>query len=200
MKLALRTFSGTTQQLVIYLHGTIQVTYFSNLHNIPIQVYIPPTYPHIPPCYFLIPSSSKQKFCKKPQFFLIYPLDIIIKPRHKFCDAHGVIYHPMVSKWDSKYTILQILMELQKEFSNDPPVCCLFFNLHQCDFINHYMDTKRLCLPLFIKLLHYHQEKPQDHLPIPTKIHHNKINYLLIFNQIITIINNKQTMCQKNQL
>lgn len=56
---ALRTYAGTSQQPVIYLHGVIEITHNSSLYNVPIQIYIPPTYPTAPPSLFVIETPSK---------------------------------------------------------------------------------------------------------------------------------------------
>ena len=47
---------------------------------------------------------------------------MMIKPRHKYCDGEGMIYHPMISRWNYTFTVAQLLAELVKTFSSDLPV------------------------------------------------------------------------------
>ena len=54
--------SGHVQQSslpnVIYLHGAIQVPYFNQSYNIPVNIYVPPNYPSAPPLCYIVPTES----------------------------------------------------------------------------------------------------------------------------------------------
>jgi len=101
----LRTPAGLSKQVVVYIHGAIQIKYYNNIYNVPMNVFISPSYPSTPPFCFVIPNPK-----------------IMIKPRNKHCDSQGIIYHPMISQWNSNLTISHLLVELVKVFSGDPPI------------------------------------------------------------------------------
>lgn len=110
---------------VIYLHGAIQVPYFNQSYNIPVNIYVPPNYPSAPPFCYIKPTESIYEFISP--FFLFFflillDLDMMIKPRHKLCDTEGVIYHPMISRWSTSYSIAQLITQLLRDFANDIPV------------------------------------------------------------------------------
>jgi ESCRT-I complex subunit TSG101 len=51
-------------------------------YNIPVAIWLPEGYPRGPPMMYVVPTP-----------------DMIIKPRHSFVDASGVVLSPYVRNW-----------------------------------------------------------------------------------------------------
>jgi ESCRT-I complex subunit TSG101 len=91
---------------VVYLSGTIPVQYNNASYNIPVAVWIPLSYPAVPPVVYVTPTA-----------------DMIVKPRHRHVDSAGMTYLPYLSSWSAKTCNLRDLVATMcKVFGADPPV------------------------------------------------------------------------------
>ncbi|KAI9136757.1 UEV domain-containing protein [Paraphysoderma sedebokerense] len=95
----------TTIQLCLY--GTLPIAFRGSTYNIPIEIWVPLTYPSTPPICFVRPTPT-----------------MLVKPS-QHVDANGKIYHPYLSYWHSRpetATIMDFLEILKSIFSQEPPV------------------------------------------------------------------------------
>ena len=91
---------------IICLVGTIPVSYKMNTYNIPVNIWIPDTYPLAPPVVFVTPTS-----------------DMMISPRHRHVDDKGIVYLPYLSSWSpNSCSLVGLAGVLAQVFSEDPPV------------------------------------------------------------------------------
>lgn len=90
----------------VYLAGTIPVVYNGASYNIPVAVWVPLSYPAVPPVVYVTPTP-----------------DMIVKPRHRHVDSAGMTYLPYLSSWSAKLCNLRDLVATMcKVFGSDPPV------------------------------------------------------------------------------
>jgi ESCRT-I complex subunit TSG101 len=69
---------------LLSLTGTIPVAIRGNTYNIPVSIWLPHQYPHVPPIAFVTPTNQ-----------------MVIKP-NQHVDLAGKIYHPYLSYWASR--------------------------------------------------------------------------------------------------
>ncbi|EDR23957.1 hypothetical protein EDI_256170 [Entamoeba dispar SAW760] len=87
------------------LVGTIPIQYLGVQYNIPIMVMFPYDYPMKPPFFFTDPSP-----------------DMVIVPQHPYAMADRTIVHPLLQRWNDSSNSLDVLVCLQQDFSNYPPL------------------------------------------------------------------------------
>ncbi|CAG8785256.1 7448_t:CDS:2, partial [Acaulospora morrowiae] len=93
---------------LIYLHGTIQITYRATPYNIPVNFWIPTEYPKAPPLAFVAPTPN-----------------MIIK-RSNYVDVSGRCYHPYLQNWGTQQNeesnLVTLCTILQNVFGQNSPV------------------------------------------------------------------------------
>jgi ESCRT-I complex subunit TSG101 len=71
-------------QLLLCLYGTIPVSYRGATYNIPVAVWITPSYPKHPPIVYVTPTPN-----------------MLVK-MGKHVDLAGKVYHPMLATWHTR--------------------------------------------------------------------------------------------------
>lgn len=75
-------------------------------YNIPVSLWLPESYPQVPPIMYVVPTP-----------------DMIIKPRHPFVDASGLVSTPYIRNWVSPHSTLMIMCnDISIQFGQDPPL------------------------------------------------------------------------------
>lgn len=75
-------------------------------YNIPVSLWLPETYPNVPPIMYVVPTP-----------------DMIIKPRHAFVDASGIVNTPYLRNWQQPHSTLMIMCnDISIQFGQDPPL------------------------------------------------------------------------------
>jgi ESCRT-I complex subunit TSG101 len=95
---------GKKKQL-LQLYGTIPIYFKGAKYNIPMNFFIPETYPQHAPISFVSPTDN-----------------MIIKPKHRHVDIQGRCYSPYLSRWNNSCTIYELVNDLSTLFNDDPPV------------------------------------------------------------------------------
>eukprot|EP01119_Soliformovum_irregulare_P017478 TRINITY_DN5206_c0_g1_i1.p1 TRINITY_DN5206_c0_g1~~TRINITY_DN5206_c0_g1_i1.p1 ORF type:complete len:258 (-),score=3.25 TRINITY_DN5206_c0_g1_i1:27-800(-) len=97
---------GPSPQNILYLAGTVPISYNSVQYNIPVNIWIIEAYPYSPPIAYVTPVQG-----------------MIIKPKHRHVDSNGVVYLPYLSTWSaSSCNLTALVATMSKVFSDDPPV------------------------------------------------------------------------------
>jgi len=98
---------GTASPPVLLLSGTIAMPYRAVNYNIPIDVYLSPSYPARAPVVFVRPVSSME-----------------VKERHRHvAQADGKVYMPYLHNWQPhSHNLIELVVTMSSLFSNDPPV------------------------------------------------------------------------------
>ena len=95
---------GTTCHALL-LSGTIPMTYRGSQYNIPIDLYITPKYPLLPPVVYVRPIST-----------------MMIKEGHQHVGSDGMVYMPYFSQWNQYCNLVDACTHMSRIFSNEPPV------------------------------------------------------------------------------
>lgn len=75
-------------------------------YNIPVSLWLPERYPNVAPIMYVVPTP-----------------DMIIKPRHAFVDASGVVNSPYLRNWSQPHSTLMIMCnDVSIQFGQDPPL------------------------------------------------------------------------------
>ena len=75
-------------------------------YNIPVSLWLPERYPHVAPIMYVVPTP-----------------DMIIKPRHAFVDASGVVSSAYLRNWSQPHSTLMIMCnDVSIQFGQDPPL------------------------------------------------------------------------------
>lgn len=75
-------------------------------YNIPVSLWLPDRYPNVPPIMYVVPTP-----------------DMIIKPRHAFVDASGVVSSAYLRNWSQPHSTLMIMCnDVSIQFGQDPPL------------------------------------------------------------------------------
>ena len=75
-------------------------------YNIPVSLWLPERYPNVPPIMYVVPTP-----------------DMIIKPRHAFVDASGIVNTPYLRNWQQPHSTLMIMCnDISIQFGQDPPL------------------------------------------------------------------------------
>ena len=73
---------GTTTPPVLLLRGTIPMIYKNVTYNLPVDLYLPPSFPYVPPTVYVRPIGGMS-----------------IKPNHKHVGLDGMVYLPYLAEW-----------------------------------------------------------------------------------------------------
>ncbi|KAH6589751.1 hypothetical protein BASA50_009844 [Batrachochytrium salamandrivorans] len=105
-KTDLYTQDDGRQLVLLCISGTIPIVFNGSVYNIPIALWLPPTYPSQPPFAHVLPTPT-----------------MVVKPS-KHVDISGRIYHPFLAYWHLRptSTIPQFVRVLIEIFSVEPPV------------------------------------------------------------------------------
>ena len=75
-------------------------------YNIPVSLWLPERYPNVAPIMYVVPTP-----------------DMIIKPRHAFVDASGVVSSAYLRNWSQPHSTLMIMCnDVSIQFGQDPPL------------------------------------------------------------------------------
>lgn len=86
--------------------GTLPMYYQGVKYNIPVSLWLPDRYPNVPPIMYVVPTP-----------------DMIIKPRHAFVDASGVVSSAYLRNWSQPHSTLMIMCnDVSIQFGQDPPL------------------------------------------------------------------------------
>jgi len=96
---------SNSPQPVMNLTGTIPVTFNTATYNIPVTIWITDQFPYRPPLCIVTPTSG-----------------MIIKAKHQHVDSAGMVYLPYITAWNPNCSLLGLVTEMGKVFSQDPPV------------------------------------------------------------------------------
>lgn len=94
-------------QLLLSIYGTVPSYFQNSVYRIPIEVWVPKTYPQAPPIVFVTPTQ-----------------DMMIQPGN-YVDANGKFYNPYLSSWQPSvpsFNLVNLLNLLSECFSKEPPV------------------------------------------------------------------------------
>uniref|UniRef100_A0A060T873 ARAD1C34210p n=1 Tax=Blastobotrys adeninivorans TaxID=409370 RepID=A0A060T873_BLAAD len=91
-------------ELLLCIFGTIPAYFSNNVYRIPVEFWVPKSYPVHPPFAFVRPTSN-----------------MIIHPGNHV-DANGRCYHPYISYWDHTHSLIEFVRILSTVFSKEPPV------------------------------------------------------------------------------
>lgn len=80
---------GSSTPPVLLLRGTIPMQYKGVLYHLPIDLYLPPSYPCVCPTVYVRPVSS-----------------MCIKPNHKHVGLDGMVYLPYLAQWKAPTTTI----------------------------------------------------------------------------------------------
>lgn len=90
----------------LLIDGTIKMNYNGNVYNIPINIYIPPNYPILPPTAYVRPISS-----------------MMIKKDHRHVGADGMVYMPYFHNWKkNSHNLMGTCNQMSYMFEKEPPV------------------------------------------------------------------------------
>ncbi|KAL2097567.1 hypothetical protein ACEWY4_006774 [Coilia grayii] len=99
-------YPNNEKKRLVYLGGTIPVTYEGNVYNIPIRIWIHETHPHSPP-----------KCCVWPSAFMV------INTKSSFVDASGHIHLHCLNNWKIGWSSLSIVLEeMRAAFQRETPL------------------------------------------------------------------------------
>lgn len=89
---------GSLHQLIMLVQGV--------KYNIPVSLWLPERYPNVAPIMYVVPTP-----------------DMIIKPRHAFVDASGVVNSAYLRNWSQPHSTLMIMCnDVSIQFGQDPPL------------------------------------------------------------------------------
>lgn len=99
------TFDDGRQMTMIVLTGTIPISYKGTRYNIPVSVWLDPSYPELPPTPMVCPTPT-----------------MVVKPGANV-DVSGRVYLPYLHAWDQAQSNLCGLVAVMCEvFGQSPPV------------------------------------------------------------------------------
>eukprot|EP01126_Amoeba_proteus_P004331 TRINITY_DN11450_c1_g1_i1.p1 TRINITY_DN11450_c1_g1~~TRINITY_DN11450_c1_g1_i1.p1 ORF type:complete len:165 (+),score=30.64 TRINITY_DN11450_c1_g1_i1:54-548(+) len=100
-----RGHDDNTQTPLIFLAGTLPITWKATQYNIPILIKITATYPHHPPTVMVNPTP-----------------EMTIVSRHPNVDVNGTCFLPYLTSWNQSFSLVGLASVLQQAFSIVPPV------------------------------------------------------------------------------
>jgi ESCRT-I complex subunit TSG101 len=95
---------GTTCHALL-LSGTIPMSYRGAQYNVPIDLYLTPKYPLLPPVVYVRPINT-----------------MMIKEGHQHVGSDGMVYMPYFSQWNQYCNLVDACTQMSRIFSNEPPV------------------------------------------------------------------------------
>lgn len=108
LTVSLGTFSppSAAPQRLVYVGGTVQITYRAVRYNIPVRLWIMSYYPAGPPVVYVRPTEN-----------------MCVNPKHDDVDAHGQVHIAELMAWDPARSSLPAVIErMVVVFSVRPPV------------------------------------------------------------------------------
>jgi len=101
------TLYTPSPQALLTLSGTVPITYKGSTYNIPVDLYIPLSYPVSSPRVYVRPTPTMS-----------------IKPNHKHVDSEGLLYTPYLSSWtpSTRPNLDSLVREIRDIFGSEPPV------------------------------------------------------------------------------
>ena len=90
---------------VLILTGTAPIDFKGARYNIPVEMYVLPTHPVVPPQAFVRPTQS-----------------MMVKPNHRHVGSDGMIYLPYLNSWGQGSNLVDLLKIMSEVFSADPPL------------------------------------------------------------------------------
>ncbi|KAJ7528987.1 hypothetical protein O6H91_15G028500 [Diphasiastrum complanatum] len=106
LKTAIFTHNDGRAVNLLQAHGTIPMLYKEVSYNIPVTLWLLESYPRNPPLIYVTPTR-----------------DMIIKPRHRFVDASGLVSAPFLDQWIfPRCNLVELVQNLSSVFGQDPPL------------------------------------------------------------------------------
>ena len=97
--------NGESTPPVLVFSGTIAMSYKGQTYNIPVDMYLPPQYPHRPPVIYVRPTVG-----------------MMIKPNHEHVGSDGNVYMPYLSEWRAPtHSLVEMAVCLSSLFGAEPP-------------------------------------------------------------------------------
>lgn len=99
------TYNDGSRKHLVYLNGTIPVTYRGTTYNIPVAIWLQEPHPQTPPLCFVRPTNTMQV------------------RQGKHVDANGRVYLPYLTEWRPRtHTLVGCIQVMITVFSEEPPV------------------------------------------------------------------------------
>ncbi|KAF8628460.1 hypothetical protein AX15_003972 [Amanita polypyramis BW_CC] len=101
------TYDDGRTQLLLCVHGVLPITFRRASYNIPIALWIPQTYPKLPPIIYVVPNN-----------------DMLVKPG-TYVDVSGRCSPEYIRNWERKSegcNLIILLEVMQDQYSRDPPL------------------------------------------------------------------------------
>mmetsp|Transcript_18588 Transcript_18588/g.53372 ORF Transcript_18588/g.53372 Transcript_18588/m.53372 type:complete len:459 (+) Transcript_18588:465-1841(+) len=97
--------NGDATPPVLVFSGTVAMSYKGTTYNIPVDIYLPPQYPHRPPVIFVRPTPG-----------------MMIKPNHQHVGSDGNVYMPYLTEWRAQsHSLMEMTVCLSSLFGAEPP-------------------------------------------------------------------------------
>ena len=97
--------TGESTPPVLVFSGTVAISYRGTTYNIPVDIYLPPQYPHRPPVIFVRPTHG-----------------MMIKPNHQHVGPDGNVYMPYLHEWRAQsHSLVEMAVCLSSLFGAEPP-------------------------------------------------------------------------------
>ena len=97
--------NGDSTPPVLVFSGTMAMSYKGSTYNIPVDMYLPPQYPHRPPVIFVRPTPG-----------------MMIKPNHQHVGSDGNVYMPYLTEWRAPtHSLVEMAVCLSSLFGAEPP-------------------------------------------------------------------------------
>jgi len=90
---------------VLILTGTAPIHFQGARYNIPVELYVLPAHPAVPPQAFVRPTQA-----------------MMVKPNHQHVGTDGMIYLPYLNSWGGSSNLVDLLGVMSLVFSADPPL------------------------------------------------------------------------------
>ena len=95
-----------SSEMLVKIEGVVPIHFRRNAYNIPVNLWVPSTYPHKEPTCYVTPTSN-----------------MIIKHGHTNVDNNGLMRFPYISDWSSNHsTLVGLCTVMVSVFSQSPPV------------------------------------------------------------------------------
>lgn len=86
--------------------GSLSIRHIKRRYNVPLDIWIPSTFPTIAPIITISRSAS----------------NIIIKQDHSYVDKRGLIFLPYLKSWNGSHTLLDTLVAIINAFDGNLPI------------------------------------------------------------------------------
>jgi len=97
--------TGESTPPVLVFSGTVAMSYRGTTYNIPVDIYLPPQYPHRPSVIFVRPTHG-----------------MMIKPNHQHVGPDGNVYMPYLHEWRAQsHSLVEMVVCVSSLFGAEPP-------------------------------------------------------------------------------